>query len=66
MCILQVEISELKEQITMYESASQLGVWSGTRSATLHHGNDLEDSYAQLHIKKSIPESNAALSRFLQ
>ena len=55
----QNEISELKEQITMYESASQYGVFSAAGSTASHISvpkHELEDSYAQLNIKKAISD----------
>lgn len=54
---MQAEISELKEQITMYESASQYGVF-GVTGSTLSDSStrkhELEDSYAQLNIKNAV------------
>ncbi|CAH2274016.1 centrosomal of 152 kDa isoform X2 [Pelobates cultripes] len=43
---LQDEINELKEQITMYESAANLGVFTSPSE------QELSDSYADLGIKK--------------
>ncbi len=52
----------------MYESASQLGVFSATGSAAQSQGvrshSNLEDSYAQLGIKKSQSDSGTT-SRYL-
>ncbi|XP_044135559.1 centrosomal protein of 152 kDa [Bufo gargarizans] len=44
---LQVEIKELKEQITMYESAAKLGVFVGGEEE-----QELSDSYVDLGIRK--------------
>lgn len=62
---LQDEMKELKEQLTMYESASQFGITSSINGSTLTtvgkettvgaSATRLDDSYAQLGIKK--PES---------
>lgn len=63
----QNEIIELKEQITMYESASQYGVFS-TAGSVIERGtgakSELEDSYAQLNIRKSSEAGTPMSARY--
>ena len=65
----QEEVQELKEQVMMYESASQLGVHPGgtpqaTTAPAIKPTLELDDSYAQLGIKKGAPQSSLAKSAF--
>ncbi|XP_009992852.1 PREDICTED: centrosomal protein of 152 kDa [Chaetura pelagica] len=47
---LQEELMELKEEITLYESAAKLGVFLNDTGGELH--TNLDDSYVDLGIKK--------------
>ena len=51
----QDEIRELKEQVTLYETASQYGVYPSDKPSGKHHDMDPDDSYAQLGIKQQAP-----------
>ena len=57
-------MKELREQLTMYESASQYGIFPNSSSnpsvvpSSTHDG--LDDSYAQLGIRKSNSGSAAS------
>ena len=56
---LQAEISDLKEQVIMYESASQYGVFQNGSSmqsklsSIKNVDSIMDDSYAQLGIKRT-------------
>ena len=49
--ITQEEIQELKEQLTLYESASQFGAIPG--ASTVNDPTRMDDSYSQLGIKQT-------------
>jgi len=51
--LYQEEIRELKEQVMMYESVSQFGIFSATSSGFSKTAPGFDDSYAQLGIHKS-------------